>query len=174
MKRLCTNFPRGAKCAILTKNRDTGGRTMRRRNGKGRGQPRRGTGRGPAGPRLTRRALLWGGGAAALAAGLWLRSCGGLRWPSRPGRPSEPEGPAAPAARRVAGGLDQLHRIAGDGLQLGGGVSGRSRRDDGKLRRPGPEHRSCAGAALWGRDLPQRALPLEPYLHRHPGGEPRL
>ncbi len=71
---------------------------MRRRNGKGRGQPRRGTGRGPAGPRLTRRALLWGGGAAALAAGLWLRSCGGLCWPSRPGGPSEPEGPAAPAA----------------------------------------------------------------------------
>ena len=82
---------------------------------------------------------------------------------------------AGGACRRgVAGGLDQLHRTAGDGLHFGGCVPRRGRGHDGQLRRSGAEHRHRPGAALWGRHLPQRPVPLEPYLHRDAGGLPWL
>ena len=115
--------------------------------------------------RLTRRAFLLGAGAAG-------RGRPGMGKPQP--KQSAAHRPAAGVAGRIPCGVDQLHRAAGDGLYLGGHVPGVGGRHDGPLRRPGPQYRHRAGAALRGRAVPQRPVPLEPPVHRRTGAGPRF
>ena len=88
----------------------------------------------------------------------------------RPCRDGVPRG----AHRPLPGGVGQLSGMAAGGFFFRRGLFPGHRRYAGQHRRPGGHRGIGPGAAFRGCPLPQRAVPLQPSLHRRAGAGPRF